>query len=426
MRETGSGLVRPIPVPGLWCVLAYYTTCHYAPDGSRRVLLAGVDLESGIGEVLILSRNGEILDRFSKHQVTPAFFHSGFRQTWGYDGRSVYYQYHEGGHLDRPRLVRRRLRTGHESVVEAETENMPPAGAPILSGLHSLMFAAEQHLARGDAGGVDTGVIPIQARDRHGLFEFSFEPPVRRLRLSVAEVLAWHPHRDELLNAEQRAMRIPGIADGLTLMIYAVRWNRTGTRLLFYFGNHNMDRERGEPRIGYVITADRDLEELHLAVDLSFGRGGNHWAWHPDGEHVIGNSPDPDNEGQVCLAQVRYDGSDYRRLSRYAVVGGLVGADEVDSLDTGGGHPSVSHRDYDLLVTDTYGDPGEVAFIDLRTDCVVQHHALPRVARRLPGRHWYRVDHHPSFSRDGSTVLVNTLPGTEAVVCEIGAPRLHC
>jgi hypothetical protein len=179
--------------------------------------------------------------------------------------------------------------------------------------------------------------------------------------------------------------------------------------MLFYFGNHNVVRERGEPRLSYVFTADRDLNDLHLAVDLSFGRPGVHWSWHPDGEHLIGYGPDPEDESQMCLAQVSYDGRDYRRLSRHA----------------SGGHPSVSPADDHLVVTDnTRINPGEVLFIDTHRDRIVQTYHLPRVygGEEPPGRNPYRVCHHPVFDREGRKVLVNTLPDRNAVVCEIMAP----
>jgi hypothetical protein len=53
----------PFRVENRWCVHSYYTLCPYAPDGSGRLLLAGADLATNQGEVLILSSEGEVLDR---------------------------------------------------------------------------------------------------------------------------------------------------------------------------------------------------------------------------------------------------------------------------------------------------------------------------------------------------------------------------
>ncbi|WP_214628490.1 hypothetical protein [Paenibacillus agaridevorans] len=52
---------------------------------------------------------------------------------------------------------------------------------------------------------------------------------------------------------------------------------------------------------------------------------------------------------------------------------------------------------------------------------IIRQLHLPRVLgdTEAPGRNRYRVCHHPVFSRDGGKLLVNTLEGRDAVVCEI-------
>ncbi len=105
---------------------------------------------------------------------------------------------------------------------------------------------------------------------------------------------------------------------GLTLMLYCVRWSPDGERFLVYFGNHCVVKERGEPKLGYVFCTDREMKDLHLAVDLSFGQRGVHWSWHPDGEHLIGYGPDDRAPRGMSLCQVRWDGSDYRSISAHA------------------------------------------------------------------------------------------------------------
>ncbi|NLB42618.1 MAG: hypothetical protein GX815_10260, partial [Clostridiales bacterium] len=198
---------------------------------------------------------------------------------------------------------------------------------------------------------------------------------------------------------------------GLTLMLYCVRWNRDGSRFLFYFGNHCVAKDRGEPRLSYVFTADRSLKEINLALDLSFSRRGVHWSWHPNGSDLIGYGPDPDNPGKICLAKVHYDGTNYSLISQHA----------------SGGHPSISPVNHSLLVTDdTSKQPGEVLFIDLETDCVVKTYTLPRTFGDAipPGRNPYRICHHPVFSQDGKKLLVNTLPGKLAIICELNVPEV--
>lgn len=398
IQAINEPFVRPFPVEDRWCVHSYYTVSPYAPDGSGRLLLAGGDLEKRTGEVLIVGADGRVQERFGHAGLHSGFFHTGFWQTWSPDCRHVYYQ---SGTLDRPLIVRRELATGAELVIEGDMEGAPSNGEPLLSGLMGMLYAAGYGYNRFQP---ELAPVPFQRRHEHGLFEYSFAPNRKTLRLSVAEVLERHPDRDKLLQSDKELKRKWGDDDGLTLMTYCVRWNADGSRLLFYFGNHCVVKSREEPKLAYIFTANRDLTELHLAVDLGYGKPGVHWAWHPDGEHLLGYGPDP-GTGRMCLAQVRYDGSDYKKISANA----------------SGGHPSISPVDSNLLVTDTGGMPGRVLFIDVRTDEVVRTVYLPRVygEKEPGGRNEFRVCLHPVFAPDGKKLIVNTMPGRHAVVSEI-------
>lgn len=391
---------KPLPVADRWCVHSYYTLCPYAPDDSGRILLAGADLATTQAEVLILSSEGEVLERFGRQPVTPSFWHTGFWQSWSPDSRYVYFQ---SGTMMLPETVRRELATGTEVSVSGDLEGLPPSGEPGFSCSHGLLYAA----GYGDGKWKpEEAPVPFLARRRHGLSLLSFDPPAETLRLSTQEVLDRHPDRDRILAAEKELQSRLGADEGLTLMIYCVRWNRQGTRFLFYFGNHCVANQRGEPRVAYVFTADRDLTDIRLALDISFDRRGVHWGWQPDGETLIGYGPRTDGQPGTCLAEVRWDGRGYRMLSDHA----------------SGGHPSASPRDEDVLVTDEGGpEHGNVVFISRRTGEILQRMPLPKFLgdREAPGRNPTRVCHHPVFNHTGDRVLCNSLPGTLATLQEI-------
>lgn len=383
----------PHPVPGHWCVHAYYTLCPWAADG--RLLLAGADRASGRSEVLIQAPDGAVLDRFGEDVSDGGFWHTGRWQTWGPGDASVLWQ---GGTLREPRVYRRQLAGGSEAAVAGDMEGAPPHGEPIVSALLGMLYAA------GYADGTmhpEQAPLPFAARDRHGLFRLDFDSGAR-LVLSVAQ-LAEHPalrERIARLDAEQHART----GDGVTLMAYCVRWNRDGSRCLFHVGNHCVDKRRGEPRLLWLFTADADGGDVRLALDLSTERRGVHWSWRPDGRGLIGYGSDPQG-GKQCLAMVEADGSDYRKVSSHG----------------SGGHPSVSPADPFLVVTDEGGAPaGRVLLIDTRSDTVVAECRPPR--SRVPepaGRNPFRVCHHPAWDHDGRRFLINTLPGDDAVVCEV-------
>ncbi|MDA3873190.1 MAG: hypothetical protein PF795_04455 [Kiritimatiellae bacterium] len=393
--------LREFPVPNRWCVLAYYSLCPYAPDGSGRIVIAGADLKTQLGEVIILSADGEVLDRFGEAPVTPGFWHTGRWQSWSPDAKYVYYQ---AGTHQHPEVHRRELSTGETLRMEGDLEGCPPSGEPAISCEHGMLYAA------GYGSGIydeSLSPIPFREREKHGLWKMSFDPPSRELVLSTEELLRSHPDVDRLREFDNRE-------DGLTLMTYCVRWSPDGSRFLFYFGNHTVANKvdgRNEPRVGYVFTADRNCGDLHLAMDLSFGRSGVHWSWQADNEHLVGYGPDPADPGRRCLAEVKYDGTGYRKINDH----------------NSGGHPSVCPSDFDVVVTDeNSGDGGAVLFFSKRTGEGLGRIALPKFIgeKEPPGRNPLRVCHHPVFNRTGDRLLCNTLPGNGlATLCELRVTR---
>ena len=394
---------RWLTVANRWMIHAYYTIPPFAPDGSGRIIAAAADLDAPepVGEVVILDADGNVLNRFGRNPVTPSFWHTGFWQCFGPEGRYAYFQ---SGSLKEPWIVRRELATGREVHVEGDMEGIPPSGEPGLSCSHSLLYAAGYGTGR---YAPEDAVVPFQARDRHGISEVAFEPePRSRLVLSTAEILERHPQRDLLLKADREVRDRLGPGEGLTLMTYALRWSPKGDRFLFYFGNHNVVAERGEPRIASVFTSDRSLSDLRLAVDLSFGRRGVHWSWHPDNERLVGYGPREDDPATPCLTVVDADGSGARKVS-----------------DRGSGHPSAHPVEHDLYLNDLSRNPGTVELIDGRTGEAIRSWQLPRVngESEPPGRNPYRVCHHPVFSPDGTKILANVLPGRHAGLVVIDA-----
>lgn len=398
------GGFRRISPQDKWCVHSYYSLCPYAPDGSGRILVSGADPKSGRAQIYILSADGEVLDRFGDELPESSFYHTGCWQTWSSDARYVYYQ---GGTMHSPEICRYEIATGKTVRMKGDMEGAPPFNEPIISGFLGMLYAA------GYADGTyypDRAPFPFENRDEHGLFEFDITHGTQKLRLSVNDILHSHPDREKIERAESEYKRKTGNKEGFTLMAYCVRWNRKGDRCLFYFGNHCVSKARREPKLCYVFTAKADLSDIRLALDLSFDKTGVHWSFHPDGEHLVGYASHPDNDGKMCLCTVRYDGSDFRMISRHGA----------------GGHPSISPTDYNLLMTDENFRPeGRIVFIDIPTGEEICAYSFPReYGSSVPyGRNPYRICHHPVFSQDGTKVLFNILPGQNSVVCEMDAPK---
>ena len=397
-------VIKNLRVPDRWCIHSYYTLCPYAPDGSGRILIAGADLDNNRAEVIILEADGAIEQRIAFLSVAPSFWHTGLWQSWSPDANCVYFQ---SGSLTQPSMTRYDLNTGKSVTIHGDIEGVPPSGEPALSCSHGMLYAAGYG---GNGYHPESSPIPFQARDSHGISQVSFNSHEKRLVLSTQDILDCHPDRDRILEADSQIKARLGPHEGLTLMTYCVRWNRAGDRCLFFFGNHCVDRERQEPKIRYVFTADRSLSDIQLAVDMSFERAGVHWGWQADNETLIGYGSDPSDPTRLCLAEVRYDGTGFRKLSDH------------DS----GGHPSTSPCDPDLIVTDEGGpEHGNVVFISRSTGAIIEKVALPKFIGESepPGRNPLRVCHHPVFNHRGDRILCNSLPDRFSTLVELTPPR---
>ena len=387
-------LLRTVKLPGLWVLHSYYTMPPWAPDDSDRLLLAGADLVNREGEVFVVGPNGEIEARFGRHPVESDFFHTGFWQSWSPDGRSVYFL---DGSLRNPQITRRELTTGTETTIEGAMEGAPPDGEPIVSCLLGMLYAA----------GYGTGIynpalspVPFEERTGHGIFEYDFASSRPNLRLSVQQVLDLHPDRERLLELDRELAKRNNTPTGLTLMCYCVRWSRDAKRMMFHFGNHCVVKERGEPKILYLFTCNRDFSDLRLALDLC--GGGVHWSFHPDGKHLVGYE-------QNFLSTVGVDGTGFRKICNAK----------------SGGHPSISPAAPMLAVTDSYD--GMIEFWDLERNRKIDEAFFPNCVPGKEafgnGRNEFRVCHHPAFSPDGRRVIFNVLEEGLSYLAEVEVPK---
>ena len=163
-------IVNTFEIKGRWSLHSYYTLCPYAPDDSGRILLSGTNLDTVRAEVIILSADGKVLNRFGSIPTTPSFWHTGLWQSWSPDAKMVYYQ---SGTLNHPNTTRYNLETGEEQTVPGEIEGMPPSGEPAFSCSHGMLYAAGYG---GNRYNPDASPVPFQSRAAHGISS-SLLPP---------------------------------------------------------------------------------------------------------------------------------------------------------------------------------------------------------------------------------------------------------
>ena len=386
-----------------WCLLSYYTVCPEAPDGSGRVLIGAGNLEDGKAYVSILDRDGKELDRFGGVPLDRNFWHTGLWQSWSPDGRYVYYQ--SGESYEKPAVTRREISTGKEIRLEgADMEGGPTGDALVTSGLLGMLYAA----GYGDTHFYpDKAPVPFEERDRHGLFTYDFDTGERKLVLSVQKIK--EILQDPLLDQWDRE-QLKKTGDLTTLMSYCLRWSPDGKKCMFHFGNHCVDRRRGEPKIMYILTADADLSNLKLALNLCLDHTGVHWSYQPDSQHLIGFGYRPGQAGEKALMEVRDDGTDYRPLSPSTL---------------GGGHPSRHPFLPHLAMTDRYKmEYDHIALLDLREDRPVWELREPEAnGPHEPGRNPSHVDNHPVFSRDGKSIWLNRMQDHLAQLVRVDIPE---
>ena len=389
-------MYKKYAVDGIWMIHSYFIVDPTAPDGSGRVVLSGADLDNNIARVYIFSEDGEVIETFGDQTISPDFYHTGLWQSWSSDAKRVYYK---AGTEENPLIVMRHLDSGKEVVIDGDMEGAPPIDTPIVSGLLGMLYAA------GYGTGVynpDRANVPFQKRDEHGLFVYDMNKCTTELKLSINDILSIHPDRDKLIKLDNEMKYRFGDDEGLTLMSYCVRWDRTGENLMFHFGNHC--QKRGEPRLSYIFCADKNLNNVRYTLDIGGDVVGTHWNWHPDGKGLVGYYK-PSKEQPFHIASVNADGTDLKKIINHS----------------SGGHPSICPTNHNLLATDDTNfifngldtNLGQVLLFDLTSGNPVRTFEIPQ-KNTIPqkgGRNPHRICHHPVFTGDGKKLLFNILPG---------------
>ena len=390
-------------VPGQWTISSYYTLSPMAPDGSGRITLAACDLKTRICSVFILDKNGNITDNFGHRQSESMFFHTGCWESWSPDCRYIYYQ---SGTLTQPSVSRYDIeKKTSQTISGVDLEGAPSFGEPILGGLPGMLYGAGYGY---NVYNPSLCPIPFEERDKHGIFEFSFDGSTPKLAYSVNDFLSFHPMRDELLKLDSELKNKYNRVCGLSLMAYCVRFSPNGKHFLVYFGNHCVVPERNEPRVSHVFYGHTGSKELHFALDVS-GKG-CHWSVQDNGQLIGFTRTDEDTRMHIYI----FD-PESKKLTRIA------------TPEFGGGHPSLSPTNPKLCVNDEQGSASvrlwntdKQEFVDsIKLRCWADGYTPERVVRNEN-----RCCHHPRFTPDGKYVLSNFIDENNlCAIAKISVPE---
>lgn len=388
-------------VPGQWTISSYYTLNPLAPDNSGRITLAACDLKTKICSVFVLDADGNILDNFGHRPAESMFYHTGSWESWSPDCRYIYYQ---SGSLAAPSVSRYDLVTGeNKTITGVDLEGAPSFGEPIMGGLPGMLYGA------GYGYGVYNPAlcpVPFEERDKHGIFEFSFDGSAPKLRYSINDFLDFHPKRDELLAVDRELREKYNRVCGLTLMAYCVRFSPNGKHFIIYFGNHCVVSERNEPRVSHLFYGKTGSDELKFVLDMS-GRG-VHWSVQDNGKLV--GFYRPDSEEKQAIYQLDPISGELE----------LVAAPE-----NAGGHPTLSPVNPDLCINDENSNRRLILWNSKNHSPIAEIDLQCRVPGYVPKgavRDENRCCHHPRFTPDGKYILSNFID--ENNLCAIAKIRV--
>lgn len=171
---------------------------------------------------------------------------------------------------------------------------------------------------------------------------------------------------------------------------FQIKWNRQSTRLLTSFQWGPLGPGK---RHRAVITMNADGSNIRTAVTgAQWDRGGHHINWCPDGEHISMNL-NIDDDRDLELVTVRYDGSDLREV-----------------FSPGSGHPSFDPSQR-YLITDAYpyepvaARDGTVPLRLIDTKTATCREIARIFVSATVGE--FRVDAHPAWDPTGRYVVFN-------------------
>lgn len=125
--------------------------------------------------------------------------------------------------MQKPFTVRREVASGREVRVAGDMEGISPSGEPSICCSYGMLYAAGYADNRWKS---EKSPVPFLARDRHGLSEIRFDGSPPKLLYGIEQFLNEYPDRQRLLAAGALPKARLDKVEGLTLMIYRVRWSR--------------------------------------------------------------------------------------------------------------------------------------------------------------------------------------------------------
>ena len=362
------------------CTLRFFDTTPISPSG-RYLAVTRLASDSRVPEA---GEPAEIilLDLLNGQSKTSALSHwwdaqLGAQVQWGRTDSELYFN-DLRPHEWRPFGVRLNPFTGDKFVLEGTIYMISPDGKTAAS--PCLLRAARTQAGYGAV--VPEKNIPINsgAPADDGLYVTDTQTGKSRLLVSLKEIV-----EQTNLGTHSPISELYG---------FHVKWNPSGTRLMFVVRNRSADGKRQSN----LVTMASDGSDIKLALGWSrWSVGGHHPNWIDD-ESILMNLRDENKK--MRFYRFRYDGK---------------ALEPVHTDVIGSGHPTWS-PDGEAILTDAYlyekaicGDGATKVPLRYIDNITGKETALLRIgqAPTAEGEGVMRVDPHPAWSPDGKSITFN-------------------
>jgi hypothetical protein len=375
-------ITQVTPKDGFY-VHTYYDVCPFSP--SQRFLALTrlpyqdqIPVLGDIADVCVIDLEEQTIK--TVYRTKAWGFQTGANVNWGTTDRHLYTNDVFDGHD--AVCVRIDLESGKTTAFAGPMYHIAPDESAVISFPLELLDITQEGYGVPPKAPLKFRKLPPGASKTQGIWKTDLRTNQKKLLVSLADVAAKIPE--------------PPPRKGGTFYFWHSKYSNQGTRILQVLRCLFPDRWGGENAMVFTYKSDGS-DICNVPSQPVWGQGGGHPNWHPDGEHVIRVLSPGGKTRRFC--QFRYDGSEFKILSKNVV---------------GGGHPRIEPSGR-YLVTDAFPRRNgkqavSLLLVDVEADTQREICALPTIDRDAVKNPVHRLDGHPAWDRHYRKILFQAAP----------------
>ncbi len=376
--KTAAPVRRVTPDDGFY-VHTYFDVCPFSPS-ERYYAVTKIPFQDKMpvlgdaAQVCVIDLHEQSIQTVFR---TKCWGHqTGANINWGATDRHLYTNDVIGG---KAVCVRIDLQTGETMAFAGPLYHIAPDESCVIGFPHELRDITQLGYGVAPKKPGDYASLPVEAAKDEGIWRTDLKTGAKTLLVSLADAAAKVPG--------------PPPKEGGTYYFWHSKFNRQGTRVVQVLRYYMPDGSRNP--MTFTFNADgTDIRYAPLTNRVPvWDNGGGHPNWHPDGENILRCLNPDGGDRRYCL--FRYDGTGFRVLCPKI---------------KGGGHPSIEVRGK-YLITDDHPVIDNVQHVALKLiDIAAEEErkvcSIPTIDRRRLKDKVFRLDGHPSWSRDFKKVSI--------------------